>query len=96
VASQLEEALSELRQRGHIVHTPLRDWLRPVLLARSDPLFAWTQAQLSLDELEGLAGPTPVQRMVRDTLDAYGALGIELEPLLPGEVWRWYRGRHGG
>jgi hypothetical protein len=91
VASQLEEAVEGLRQRGHIVHAPLRDWLRPVLLARSDPLFGWTQAQLSPDELEGLAGATPVQAMVRDALDAYVALGIELEPLLPEEVWRWYR-----
>jgi hypothetical protein len=92
VAPQLEEAVARLRQRGHVVHAPLRDWLRPALLARSDPLFAWTQAQLSPDELEGLAGPTPVQRMVRDTLDAYGALGIEVEPLLPADVWKWYRG----
>ena len=96
VASQLEVAVQGLRRRGYLVHAPLRDWLRPVLLARSDPLFAWTQAQLSPDELEGSTGPTPVQRMVRDTLDAYGALGIELEQLLPGEVWRWYRGPGGG
>lgn len=92
VAPQLEQAVEGLRRRGHVVHAPLHDWLRPVLLARSDPLFAWTLAQLSPDELEGLTGPTPAQRMVRDTLDAYGALGVELEPLLPGEVWRWYRG----
>lgn len=96
VASQLDEAVLGLRQRGHVVHAPLRGWLRPVLLARSDPLFAWTLVQLSPDELEGLAGPTPAQRMVRDTLDAYGALGIELEPLLPGEVWQWYRGKGRG
>lgn len=96
VAPQLTLAVEGLCQRGYVVHAPLCDWLRPVLLARSDPLFAWTQAQLSPDELDGLAGPTPAQRMVRDTLDAYGALGIELEPLLPEEVWRWYRGRGGG
>jgi hypothetical protein len=95
VAPQLEEAVRGLQRRGHVVHAPLRDWLRPVLLARSDPLFSWTQAQLSPDELEGLVEGTPVQQMVRDTLDAYGALGIELEPLLPGEIWRWYRGRAG-
>ena len=95
VAPQLAQAVDALVQRGHVVHAPLRDWLRPVLLARSAPLFAWTQAQLSPDELEGLAGPSPQQRMVRDTLDAYAALGIDLEPLLPEEVWRWYRGSMG-
>ena len=95
VAPQLEQAVQGLQLRGHVVHAPLRDWLRPALLGRSDPLFAWTQAQLSPDELDGLAGPTTAQRMVRDTLDAYVALGIELERLLPGEVWRWYGGRAG-
>ena len=95
VAAQLEQAVRGLQERGHIVHAPLRDWLRSALRARSDPLFAWTLSQLSPDELEGLAGPTPAQRMVRDTLDAYPALDIELEPLLPPEVHRWYRGRVG-
>lgn len=90
-APHIEAAVSELRRRGHVVHAPLRDWLRPALRARGDLLFAWTQAQLSPDELEGLAGATPGQRMVRDALDAYGALDIDVEPLLPPEVWRWYR-----
>jgi hypothetical protein len=57
-----------------------------------ESLFAWTQAQLSPDELEGLAGATPVQRLVRDMLDGYDAFGIALEPLLPPAVWAWYRG----
>jgi hypothetical protein len=32
------------------------------------------------------------QRLVRDALDAYTALAIDVEPLLPVEVQRWYRG----
>jgi Meiotically Up-regulated Gene 113 (MUG113) protein len=91
--SQLEQAIRLLEQRGHAVHAPLRIWLRSALLTRSDRLYAWTQAQLSPDELDGSAGPTPTQRIVRDTLDAYAALSIELEPLLAPEVIRWYRGR---
>lgn len=92
VAAQVEAAVDGLRERGHVVH-PLRDWLHRALVARGDLLFSWSLAQLSPDELEGLAGQTPVQQMVRDTLDAYPALGIELEPLLPEQVWRWYQGR---
>ena len=65
--------------------------MRPALLARTDRLYSWTQAQLSTDELEGCAGPTPAPRIVRDTLDGYAALAIELEPLLPQAVIRWYR-----
>jgi hypothetical protein len=90
---QLQRAVHRLEQRGHAVHAPLRKWLRPALLARSDRLYAWTQAQLSPDELEGASGPTLAQALVRDTLDAHAALMIDLEPLLPPEVARWYRGR---
>ena len=92
-SSQLELAIRLLEQRGHAVHAPMRAWLRSALLGRSDRLYAWTQTQLSPDELDGSAGPTPAQRIVRDTLDAYAALSIELEPLLAPEVIRWYRGR---
>ena len=38
------------------------------------------------------SGRTPAQRLVRDALDACDALAIDLEPLLPPQVYRWYRG----
>lgn len=89
-ASQLSHAIGLLRKRGHVVHAPLRIWLRPALLARSDRLYSWTLAQLSLEELSAGVGSTPTRAIVRDTLDAYAALGIELESLLSPEVNRWY------
>ena len=88
---QLEQAGVMLQRRGHVVHAPLRAWLQPELRKRSDQLYAWTQAQLSPDELDGLMGPTPAQQRVRDALDACAALAIDLEPLLPPPVYRWYR-----
>lgn len=91
-SSQLQQSVRLLQQRGHTAHAPLRAWLRPALLARSDRLYAWTLAQLSADELYD-GRPAPAQSVMRDTLDAYLALEIELEPLLPPEVNRWYRGR---
>ncbi|HVI59736.1 MAG TPA: GIY-YIG nuclease family protein [Luteimonas sp.] len=91
VAVQLQSAVHGLQARGHAVHA-LRPWARAALLARGDLLFSWTQAQLSPDEMEGLAGATPVQRLVRDMLDGYDAFEIALEPLLPPAVWAWYRG----
>jgi hypothetical protein len=91
-SSQLERAIRLLEQRGHTVHAPLRTWLRPAFLMQSDRLYAWAEKQLSPDELDGSVGPTVAQRMARDALDAYTALEIELEPLLPPEVMRWYRG----
>lgn len=91
-SSQLQQAVRLLEQRGHVVHAPLRRWLQTALLARSDRLYAWTQAQLSASELDTPAGRALAQGMLRDTLDAYAALQIDLEPLLPPEVNRWYRG----
>lgn len=91
-SSQLQQVVRLLEQRGHVVHAPLRRWLQTALLARSDRLYAWAQAQLSASELDTPAGRARAQGMLRDTLDAYAALQIDLEPLLPPEVNRWYRG----
>ncbi len=76
---------------GHVVHDPARPWLRDALRARADRLYAWTEAMLSPDELDGIAGPTRMQRGVRDALDAFTALGIDVERLLPPRVHAWYR-----
>lgn len=92
---QLERAVRGLEEQGHRVHAPALSWLRDALQARGDLLYAWTEAALSVDELELRAGPTPAQRLVRDALDAYAAFGIGLEERLPPAVWRWY-GAGGG
>ena len=39
--------------------------------------------------------PTPAQRLVRDALDAYDALQIELAPWLPPSVHDWHRATTG-
>lgn len=94
-SSLLEQSVAALVQRGYVVHVPVRHWLRARMLAASDPLYSWTLVQLSPEELSGFSGPTHTQRLVRDTLDAYVALDIALQPLLPPEVHRWYCGRGG-
>jgi hypothetical protein len=91
VAAPLGDAVDGLRRRGHAVHGPLQPWLRAALLERSDQLYAWTQAQLSPGELESPVVATSQQRLVRDALDAYATLAIDVEPLLPAEVHRWFR-----
>lgn len=80
-----------LEQGGHQVHWNLRPWLGAVLTSRTDVLYSWTLAQLSVDELDGLAGHTGQQRLVRDMLDAHQALGVDLEQCLAPEIWRWFR-----
>lgn len=87
---RLEDEARALQSGGHVVHAPLRPWMRAALLARSDQLYAWSHAQLSVAELEGEVGATATQRLVRDTLDAHGALAIDAQGLVAPEVWRWY------
>jgi hypothetical protein len=93
----LEHATQALAAGGYIVHCPLRAWISQLLRSRSDTLFSWSSAMLSPDELEtpnaGFDGrPTLAQRAVRNALDAYIALDIDLEPLLPPKVLDWYSG----
>ena len=87
---QLRDAVIALEAAGHTVHVPARAWFRDALLGRVDLLYSWTEAVLTPDELDGLVAHSPAQRVVRDALDACAQLGIELQPLLPERVWRWY------
>ena len=88
-SAALDEALAMLARRGHTLH-PLRPWLRNALLERSDRLYDWTLAQLSPAELDGLSGPTPTQDLVRDELDGYVAVGVDVRPLLAPRVAGWF------
>jgi hypothetical protein len=90
--ARLEDAASALQQDGHVLHAPLRPWLRNALLPRAEQRYAWSLAQLAPEELDGLLGPTPMQLVARDFLDQFTAMAIDVEPWLPPSVWRWYRG----
>ncbi|MFY2763504.1 GIY-YIG nuclease family protein [Arenimonas sp. MALMAid1274] len=93
----LAEALQALAAQGYRLHAPLRPWLREALLERADQLYAWGMGALDQASLRpgegGLERLTPGERqMMRDALDAYPALDIDLAPRLPPEVMAWYRG----
>ncbi|WP_166208340.1 GIY-YIG nuclease family protein [Cognatiluteimonas telluris] len=92
----LNQAAGTLAAGGYVLHAPLRRWARKQLLERSDRLFAWTLAALSADDFDSAAtgtAPSPVARQVRDALDGYAALDIDLEAWLSPEVLAWYRRR---
>lgn len=91
VSALLAERVAAMGVRGYRTYR-LRDWLQAALQQRAERLHEWTLAQLPVDELEGLAGPTPAQQHVRDVLDACVALGVGLEPRLEPAVLDWYRG----
>ncbi len=93
----LEQATQALAAGGYILHCPLRPWISQIMQSRRDILFSWSSAMLSPDEMEtpnaGFDGrPTLAQRTVRNALDAYVALDIDLEPVLPPKVLDWYCG----
>lgn len=87
----LAARVQALASRGYRVH-PLRPWLAAALAQRADALHEWSPAQLTVDELDGIAGPTAAQQHVRDALDACATLDIDLQRRLPPAVWRWYAG----
>ncbi len=81
---------------GYTLHAPLRDWLRALFRERSALLFAWSAKMLEAIEYERFNVPpspasSPIERALRDALDCFDELGIDIEPLVPAPVLHWYR-----
>lgn len=100
VASPVDALARQLcAEQGYALHAPLGTWLRERLGEWSDRLFDWSAHMLERLEYEHFNLP-PEQRdergirALRDMLDAYVALGIEIQGLVPTPVLAWYR--HGG
>lgn len=83
-------ATRALADQGYRLH-PLRPWLAAAMRQRVDQLYEWTQARWT-PELADAHDATPAARALRDVLDAYAALGIDIDPWLPDAVRDWYRG----
>jgi len=88
----LEQAAAALAATGYVVHCPALPLLRSGLVTQSERLFAWSSQTLLA--MESGACPADIVedlgQTLRDALDAYAVFDIELEPLLPPAVWRWY------
>ena len=83
---------------GFTIHRPAGAWLRLVLREREDLLFAWTTRMLDAIEYEthnraDQSDAITYEDALRNTLDAYAAFSIDLAPLLPETVHRWYANR---
>jgi hypothetical protein len=81
---------------GYTLHAPLRDWLRELFRERGALLFAWSAKMLEAIEYERFnappsARPSALERALRDALDCFDELGIDIEPLVPEPVFRWHR-----
>jgi len=93
----LVDAARELQTKGFVLHQPAALWLRQDLIRRGDALFTWSGQMLEAIEAGPLGGApvAAMQRTLRDTLDAYAALAIDLKQLLPTGVYEWYLSRAG-
>jgi len=94
----LADAVRALAGEGYEVHEPLRPWLGQALLRRGDELFSWAGSALEQATLRpgtgGLERLMPAElQLMRDALDAYAAMHLDLQPLLPVEVNAWYTGQ---
>jgi len=82
-------------EQGFALHAPLSSWLRDRFGEWSELLFGWSQRMLEAIEYEHFNVP-PHERCgradaaLRDVLDAYVALGMATEKLIPAAVLAWY------
>ena len=80
------------------LHAPLSAWLRDCFNEWSDRLFDWSARMLEMIEYERFNVPLEEttlrgEKALSQVLDAYAALGMDVQPLVPGPVWRWYQNR---
>ena len=83
-------------EEGFTLHAPLRDWLHVLFRERSALLYAWSAKMLEAIEYERFNAPpshapSTLERALRDALDCFDELAIDIEPLVPEPVFRWYR-----
>jgi hypothetical protein len=95
-ADALSMAGSLAAEEGLVLHAPLREWLREIFAERGALLYAWSAKMLEAIEYEHHNAPLSphpgaIERALRDTLDGFVALGIDVEPLVPGSVFSWHR-----
>ena len=86
-------ALSLAATHGLVVHRPANAWLRAHLLERRE-LFDWSARLLEQVEYERAyfadsSRPALAACALRDALDAYASVGIDLAGHLPVAVLRW-------
>ena len=83
-------ALSQIA--GYSIQRPLRAWVRNELLTRRDLLFEWCSSLLAMAPLNASSADPrfPPLRVVRDVLDSYAAMNLDLPSLISQEAYRWY------
>lgn len=96
----LSGIVETLRQHdGYPVHRPVGRWLARRLEERAGLLYTWSTNLLEMIRAVESMPPNyaaePLERTLRNALDAYVALDLQPDHWLSQEVRRWYRD-HGG
>jgi hypothetical protein len=95
-ADAIAMAESIAAKDGFLLHAPLRAWVRDRFAERGALLFAWSSKMLEAIEYERYnlppsPQPSAIERALRDALDGFVELGIDIEALVPEPVFSWYR-----
>ncbi|WP_299342266.1 GIY-YIG nuclease family protein [uncultured Pseudoxanthomonas sp.] len=90
--SILDEARYELASQGFVVHAPMRAWIARRLREQRERLHSGEQAAVAHfgapDAWPAAAAWPPLARL-RDALDAYAALGIDLDDAMSPSLHAW-------
>jgi len=92
----LQQETDAMHAAGLRVHSPARPWLQEALVVRGSLLFHWSSRMLEAIDPDFAPGFTSrmltgLETTLRDALDAYAFFAIDLEPLVPEKVLRWWR-----
>jgi hypothetical protein len=95
-ADAIAMAESIAAKDGFLLHAPLRAWVRDRFAERGALLFAWSSKMLEAIEYERYnlppsPQPSAIERALRDALDGFVELGIDIGALVPEPVFSWYR-----
>lgn len=90
--SLLEQQGRRAQHEGHILHLPLKRWVRDQLEIRSALLFDWSQRMLdeiTLDTSADGLDSAPLHRTLNDAVDALVALKLQPERFVPATIIEW-------
>jgi len=79
-----------LAAAGHTTHVPARDWMAAAQRQRAPLMFDWAASIAAAEDLDVPDLKRPLQRNLRDSLDACVAFGIEVASCVPEPVARWH------
>lgn len=101
IDGEVVEFAQRIAQRyGYTVHAPLQAWLRTRMLDYLENLYDWAERLHEAIEWQAcnvpeLSRDRRYETALRETLDAFSAMGVDTTARIPDGAQRWYA-RQGG